>query len=365
MQKGKDGYYRHDIWYEGRAYPVRSKTQKELWKKVAVKEEQLRTGQIVTNDKTAVEKWCYDYIDAYKKPSVTPDTCQQLRSYVKNYIAPAIGKMRMKDVKSIDLQRVLNACAGQSTSQANKLRNLIRGAFRQARINKIILDNPAEDLALPDTESGSHRPITDYERRHILALCETHRAGLWVLTMLYCGSRPAETRGLLWSDIDWQAHTLRIRSAKTDYGVRLVPVPAPLYDRLKREKAHAKSPYLVAQPTTQGPHTKTSMRQMWEVFRRDLDIAMGAQTFRNAIIPETSVVAKDLTPYCLRHTYGTDLQTAGVPINVAKDLMGHKDISVTARIYTHLSKQSFADAATLINALAAGREERNVVSFRA
>ena len=125
------------------------------------------------------------------------------------------------------------------------------------------------------------------------------------------------------------------------------------------------SPVLIPQPTTQAAHTKTSMRQMWEVFKRDLDISMGAQTFRNAIIPETSVVAKDLTPYCLRHTYGTDLQTAGVPINVAKDLMGHKDISVTARIYTHLSKQSFSDAATLIDALATGRNDNKVLSFMA
>ena len=46
-------------------------------------------------------------------------------------------------------------------------------------------------------------------------------------------------------------------------------------------------------------------------------------------------VAPDLTPYCLRHTFCTDLQRAGVPINVAKELMGHSDISITANIYTH------------------------------
>lgn len=46
-------------------------------------------------------------------------------------------------------------------------------------------------------------------------------------------------------------------------------------------------------------------------------------------------VADDLTPYCLRHTFCTDLQRAGVPINVAKELMGHADIQTTANIYTH------------------------------
>ncbi|WP_420908839.1 tyrosine-type recombinase/integrase [Flintibacter muris] len=36
--------------------------------------------------------------------------------------------------------------------------------------------------------------------------------------------------------------------------------------------------------------------------------------------------------YCLRHTFCTDLQRAGVPLNVAKKLMGHSDVSVTVNI---------------------------------
>jgi len=37
----------------------------------------------------------------------------------------------------------------------------------------------------------------------------------------------------------------------------------------------------------------------------------------------------------------TDCQAAGVPINVAKELMGHSDISVTAKIYTHMVDEVF------------------------
>lgn len=62
-----------------------------------------------------------------------------------------------------------------------------------------------------------------------------------------------------------------------------------------------------------------------------------------------SVLAPDFVPYCLRHTYCTDLQNKGVPINIAKYLMGHDDISVTASIYTHISDQAIDIAAELIN----------------
>jgi site-specific recombinase XerD len=60
-------------------------------------------------------------------------------------------------------------------------------------------------------------------------------------------------------------------------------------------------------------------------------------------------VAEDLAPYCLRHTYCTDLQDASVPINVAKELMEHSDINITAKIYMHHSEPSYNNAKNLIN----------------
>lgn len=86
------------------------------------------------------------------------------------------------------------------------------------------------------------------------------------------------------------------------------------------------------------------MKQMWRSFKQALDLDMGAQMVHGAIAPETSVAADDLTPYCLRHTYVTDLQSADVPINVAKDFLGHKSIAMTSQIYTHLSVDAFAEA---------------------
>ena len=83
---------------------------------------------------------------------------------------------------------------------------------------------------------------------------------------------------------------------------------------------------------------------MWRSFKQALDLDIGAQMASGAIDPETSVVADDLTPYCLRHTYATDLQSADVPINVAKDFLGNKSIAMISQIYTHLSIDAFAEA---------------------
>ncbi len=61
-----------------------------------------------------------------------------------------------------------------------------------------------------------------------------------------------------------------------------------------------------------------------------------------------SVIAPDLDMYCFRHTYCTDLEAAGVPINVAKYLMGHSSIVLTSQIYTHMREDTLAEAASRI-----------------
>ena len=125
--------------------------------------------------------------------------------------------------------------------------------------------------------------------------------------------------------------------------------------------------YLFTQPTTGKPHTETSMKQMWRSFKQALDLDMGAQMVRGAIDPATSVVADDLTPYCLRHTYATDLQSAGVPINVAKDFLGHKSITMTSHIYTHLSDEAFTNASLKVLSFATEsrkKAQKKVVSIR-
>ena len=337
-----DGYFRETFTYQGKRYSVRAKTERDLWRKVEEKKRRLEEGIDVTNENTTVDRWFENYLTAYKKGNVTDKTYHQLEAYVKNYISPAIGNRRLKDIQTIDLQLIMNSCAGKSQSQARKLRDLIRQAFKQARISRVLIFDPSEGIVMPKTTNGTHRALTDEERLHIHSVARSHRGGLWVLFMLYTGARPDETRKARWEDIDFKGHVIVLHSAKTDYGDRRVPIPARLYKRLKWVKQD--SGYLFTQPTTGKPHTETSMKQMWRSFKQALDLDMGAQMKGGAIDPETSVVADDLTPYCLRHTYATDLQSAGVPLNVAKDLLSHQSIAMTSQIYTHLSVDAFADA---------------------
>lgn len=72
-----------------------------------------------------------------------------------------------------------------------------------------------------------------------------------------------------------------------------------------------------------------------------------------------------LTPYYLRHTYCTNLAEAGVPLRTAMALMGHSDIKMTARIYTHVTDKMLGDAIKLVDAAdGSGAGERKAGKYR-
>jgi len=166
-----------------------------------------------------------------------------------------------------------------------------------------------------------------------------------------------ESRALDWRHIDFDKKIIHVEQSmkaatkdigvpKSEAGVRDIPIPNKLHSALLNAKGDPFSP-VFTQSTTGKRHTSESMRCLWENFKRNLDISMGAKLYRNQII--ISLLASDLVPYCLRHTYCTDLQDAGVPINVARYLMGHANISTTAKIYTHTTEKTIQDAAEKIN----------------
>lgn len=91
-------------------------------------------------------------------------------------------------------------------------------------------------------------------------------------------------------------------------------------------------------------------------FSRQMDLVMGAETTahghiydpkdidkrgiplypdENGLPRNGHKIADDLVLYCLRHTFCTDLQKAGVPLNIARIIMGMR-IFASQQAYTHI-----------------------------
>lgn len=350
-------YIRKTARYNGKKYEATGKTELEAMTKLAEKLAAARRGEELISGAMAVDAWYAQWKATYKDPKgLTAKSLGMYDEKYKGYIKPVIGHMKLRDVKDIHLQRILNGQAGKSASHVKKLRMVMQEMFKRARQSRLIPYDPAELLELPAMTEGKRCSITDAERAAILAVAEWHRSGLWVLTLLYTGMRPGETAALNWADVDFEHNEIhvhaalesgtgRVKGPKTAAGVRDIPIHAALLPRLLAARG---KPFEPVFPNESGNRqNEKSLRRLWTGFKRELDIHMGAELERNKIVK--SVVAEDLTPYCLRHTFCTDLQKAGVPLNVAKELMGHSDIQMTANIYTHRDTDTLHQGIALLD----------------
>lgn len=360
MPKAEKKLYVSTFTFGGKRYYVRSSvSQRDADKKAAVRQRELEESRELVSPNMTVGQYAMIWVETYKEGKVSDPVYRNYLSLIRNVVEPQIGHLRLKDVRHINLQRVLNSQPGRSYSYYHKLRLLLRELFHRALKDHLLRDDPSDDLELPKAKAGTHRSLTASERACLIFAADWHSFGLFVQTLLWCGLRPQEAAALRYEDIDQINHRFMIRRAlkadgtvgdtKSASGCRVVPIPPQLWVRLKPRLPQSGCLF---RDTRGDMLSKKSIQNAWRAFTTWLDVIMGAETgiyySRPTIVQ--SVIADDLTLYCLRHTYCTDLQAAGVPINVARELMGHSSIDLTAKIYTHMRDDVMDDAAEKIAA---------------
>lgn len=353
----RPGTFTSTFTYDGKRYYAYGKTQKEADRKAIEKQTLLENKVKRYESNVTVSEWANEWLKNYKKGTVSSGWYNQMKAFIDGVIEDSIGDLRIADVKPMHIQKLMNEHTDKSDSYQKKLLLTIRQIMATAEENDLIDKNPTRRIKVAPRRSSSRtRVLTDEERNLTLKVADENLSdGIFFLIMLYCGCRPQEVSRLKMSDYDAENKVLHIRRArkkdgttgdtKSASGTRDVPVPDYLAERLARIDK-ASDEYIVT-ALNGNPLTETSQRNLWLRFKRAMDIYNGAAVYRNAIVKST--IAEDLHPYCYRHTYCTDLQDAGVPITVAKVLMGHSDIQMTANIYTHKSDDSIEDARKKIN----------------
>lgn len=319
--------------YEGKRYDITATTNKELTQKIASKKRELKKKK---DEQYIFSVWFEIFIDTYK-PNISEETKKLYMFRYNKHIKPAFGTMKINKITNMDCQKFLNGLKGYSGDYIRKLYRDLSQVFEAAIINEIIDSNPIKKCVLPKGKDGTHRSLTPEEQKAVIETAKTNKYGIYVMLMLCCGLRPQETAYVQGKDI--QNDILHVRGTKTENADRYVPIPKILLDMIPNIKEET---YLCPTSNGKAPTNKDNRRAMWKCFKNELS--------------KRIEVKDDVTPYCLRHTYCTNLQDAGVPINIAKDFMGHSSIDLTSRIYTHLSEASFEHAKHLINSHTFGKE---------
>lgn len=178
-----------------------------------------------------------------------------------------------------------------------------------------------EQCRLP--ESVDPADVADF-----IADLGTHRDRAVALLMVLGGLRSAEVRSLLLRDVDMGLR--RVRVTGKGGRERVVPVEGAFFSELVAYLKTERPPgcatpecfVVLRGPTAGQALTEAGLRKIFRVHRA----SSGATRVR---------------PHRLRHTYGTELASAGMDLLVLRELMGHASPETTGR-YVHLSADTIA-----------------------
>jgi len=161
-----------------------------------------------------------------------------------------------------------------------------------------------------------------------------------------CGLRLGECLALTIHDIAGAEHKLFIRDAK-GHRDRVLPLPASLYQELRRYWSFHKHPLLLFPNVGRGDNNPQALAERM----RNATSPMPCSSLQRLLIvarKELNLPAAKI--HTLRHSFATHLLEAGAHLHTIQKLLGHKQITTTM-IYLHVTHQTTQDALRLMDDL--------------
>lgn len=297
--------------------------------------------------KTWVNQWMQEFVKGLKDSTST-----EYKGIIERHLIPGMGARQLCKMTLMDCQRFINSLDAAPGTVRN-IYSILRHSLEDARKARIIPFNPAADVTLPKQSTKERHALTAEESASFLQAIKGHPSERLFIFMLETGTRIGEARGLRWTSVNFKQGEVRIveqlaqkrgadgkeafTSPKYDGKRTLYPTPAAM-QALKDEKAIQKEKMKRA-------------GSLWTdeyglVFTRDDGTPIPYRTIA-AQIKEIGkkIGIDDLTVHCLRHTYATDCNDAGVSAKTVAASLGHKHTQITTDRYTHDTKTAQKQAA--------------------
>ena len=174
--------------------------------------------------------------------------------------------------------------------------------------------------------------LSPEEVARLLEAARPGRERMLLQTAYACGLRLMEVLHLQVGDIDSARMLVHVRQGKGNKD-RLVPLSPRLLAELRAYwRAYRPARWLFANPMQQPVHPGTVQRQLRRAVRK-------------------AGLRKPATMHTLRHSYATHMLEAGVDVMTLQKILGHRQLSTTAR-YLHLRGDHLQRLPSLLDRLA-------------
>jgi integrase len=272
------------------------------------------------------------YLAHAERAGRKPSTLRNVESELRVHLVPFLGGRSLDAVRPEDVADLVSALEvrGLAPKTIANVVGTLSALFNFARRRRWATANPCDGAELPAVpEATEIRFLTLPEVDALVAHARPGEfreldAAMYV-TAAMTGLRLGELLALRWMDVDWAAARVRVRrnfvmghygTPKSRRSTRSVPMADEVGGALDRHfqasAFQADGDLVFGHPLTGEPMYRQGVtRRLHRALRA---AGVGDHTFHH-----------------LRHTFGTRMAGAGVPIRTLMEWMGHRDIATTMR----------------------------------
>ena len=349
---------------------VYGNSQTEVAKKLAEVSGRIKSNSYELIESKTFGELMVDWLLVFKKSSVTARTFEGIIRNFRLHIEPQIGNMKIYDVDTFVIQKVINKLIDQkySNNTIKKNKHMLNQFFEYAIDNKWVAVNPTLKVQIrtkdkvptkkekykalpPDVRAKFLEALNKDEANFIKPLC---------ICLMFSGLRIGEALALKWENVDFITKTLKVEQAitqepkfdsegkvtsrvtivgdtKTTCSVREIPIADIVVETLKTWKSKQFARQFTHKEVKQDLTTPNSF-----VFANDdgsVRTYSGTSKIFKRFKKRNGLNGYNIQFHGLRHTFSNMLFEMNENPKVIQQLLGHRDVKTTITVYNSVDSE--------------------------
>jgi len=258
-------------------------------------------------------------------------------TYGISYIEPHIGRIRLRDLTTEDIERAIHSLP--EGSRRRKAKKVLSSGLKSAMRWRMLYDNPITnaEIVIGKGKTRAYQAYSVTELEEVLKVFRGCVAEPVVVVMAFCGLRKEEALALNWEDINLEAGVIEVRRAWVRSG-------AVVKEKETKTAGSKRSVYITGYGLARLQEIG-DMRTgaIWP--GKDHERVRPDAATRNFQRHIERASLRYVPLNHLRHTHATIALASGIDVALVSKSLGHSRISTTVDAYVKPLEQAKKGAA--------------------
>ena len=343
----KSGLYMARYMVQTVAGPKRralyGKTRSEVAAKLSKALADREGGFTYDAGKQTVEEYLARWLSNSVRDTVRQRTYERYESIVRVHLAPAIGKVKLKaltpeHVRGLYREKLDGGLAPRTVLHIHRT---LSKALKQATDDGLIPRNAAAPVKPPRPRREEIRPLNREQVRALFEAAREDRLEALYAVAVTAGLRRGELQGLKWEDLDLEAGALQVRRTLSEPRGGYI-FEAPKSGKGRNIRLTQRATAALREHRKRQLEERIRLGTLWQdhslVFPSGAGTPLSGGNLNRAFkaLLKRAGLSSMIRFHDLRHTCATLLLKQGVNPKFVQELLGHRDVSLTLNVYSHV-----------------------------